>query len=152
MPNLSKRALRKIKPEGHFDGKNKKTFDADGNLVVPKSDFDGVYVNQLRDPDGKMKILRDTEVSDDDGARDAHTVKMKEKLAENLEVDTKVAKEKRKEKRLKVKKRLREEAGIGSKQDEEVVVTLGDPNADSEGDEYSDDGGSDNEQMSNRDE
>lgn len=59
---------------------------------------------------------------------------MKERLAENLEDDTKVAKEKRREKKLKAKKRLRAENGI----EEEVVVTLGNPDDDgseqSEGD------------------
>ena len=44
LPNLSKRALRKIKPEGHFDGKNKTTFDAQGNVEAPKSNFDSVYM------------------------------------------------------------------------------------------------------------
>ena len=131
LPNLSKRALRKIKPEGHYDGKNKMTFDAEGKVVVPKSDFDSVYMQQLRDPDGKIKLQRDDEVSEDEGARDVHTAKMKKKLAENLEVDTKIAKEKRKEKKLKLKKRLRAENGLADK-DDEPVFTLGDPNAESE--------------------
>lgn len=70
-----------------------------------------------------MTIQRDDEVSEDEEAGEKQTVKMKKRLAENLDADTKVAKEKRREKKLKAKKRLRAENG----NEEEAVVTLGNP-------------------------
>ena len=70
-----------------------------------------------------MTIQRDDEVSEDAEAGEKQTVKMKKRLAENLDADTKVAKEKRREKKLKAKKRLRAENG----NEEEAVVTLGNP-------------------------
>lgn len=68
LPSLSKRALRKIKPEGPYEGKNKTTFDGAGQMEAPKTAFESVYMKQLREPDGKMTIQRDDDVSEDEEA------------------------------------------------------------------------------------
>ena len=48
---------------------------------------------------------------DDGFLRDEHTKAMRKRMAEKREIDEEIAKQRLKEKRLKVKKRLRREAG-----------------------------------------
>ena len=45
---MSKRALRKIRPEGPYAGKNRVTFDADGKTVKKTDDGTGDYMSNLR--------------------------------------------------------------------------------------------------------
>ena len=143
MPALSKNALRKIRPEGPYQGKNKMVFDGEGAKVTPKSDFDSVYMNSIRDKDGgKMMIERDTEVKEEDDAQVTYMTTMKKRLAKNLAADDKIHKERIKEKRIKAKKRMRAEAGDDDKNDDEGVMTLGNPDGDSNSDEGSDQGAS----------
>ena len=74
--------------------------------------------------------------------------RVKERLAKNLTVDAKVAKEKLKEKRIKLKKRLRAEMG---EPDDEGVV-LGDPDDEASYDgERSDDGGDESQSAGSED-
>ena len=60
-----------------------------------------------------MKIERDADVSgaDDSDIGEKFVEKMRRRMADNLQADTLVAKERILEKRLKVKKRIRREAG-----------------------------------------
>jgi len=65
---LSKNALRKIRPDGPYQGKNKVIFDGEGVKVTPKSDFDSMYMSSLRNKEGKITIERDVDVQKDEGA------------------------------------------------------------------------------------
>ena len=60
-----------------------------------------------------LNIERDADVSDanDSDIGENFVKAMRKRMAENLEADDQVAKERIKEKRLKVKKRIRREAG-----------------------------------------
>ena len=65
---MSKTALRKIKPEGVFDGKNKIKFGADGKAIKGET---SEYMKQLRkdqisqDKD-ELKLIEESDVSDED--------------------------------------------------------------------------------------
>ena len=99
-------------------------FDADGN-IKKKTEFDSDYLVALREggalnEDGsKMKIERDGDVSDDSEAHEAHLTEIKKRLAKNLPSDALMAKERIKEKRQKIKKRLRAEMGLDKQSGDE---------------------------------
>mgnify|MGYP000946261806 CR=1 FL=1 len=67
LPKLSKKAMRKIKAEGPYAGKNKIRFDSSGN-VIKKTEFDSDYMTALRkgeakNSDGtKMQVELDQDV------------------------------------------------------------------------------------------
>ena len=112
--------MRKILAEGPYAGKNKFKLDAEGNIVKKTQDSGGDYMEDLRksaaaskDPADNLKIQRDGELMHDDGfLRDEHTKAMRKRMAEKREIDEEIAKQRLKDKRLKVKKRLRREAGL----------------------------------------
>ena len=61
LPALSKRALRKIRPEGPYAGKNRVTFDAEGKAVKKTDDGTGDYMTALRtsakEGDGEIGVI-----------------------------------------------------------------------------------------------
>ena len=59
-----------------------------------------------------MEIEMDDEVEQDADLQDKHVARIKKHLATHQEQDDRVHKDRLKEKRLKVKKRLRKEAGL----------------------------------------
>ena len=74
-----------------------------------------------------MLIEDDKKVRRKAGLQDEHLKKVKEDLAKNQAIDDKVAKERIKEKRIKVKKRLRAEMGQDDDDGEGGGVVLGTP-------------------------
>ena len=111
LPALSSRAMRKIRAEGPYAGKNKIALDATGQAVSKTEESD--YLKALRqsskDPTKVMKVERDADVSDADG--EDFVKAMRKRMADNQKVDDQVAKERIKELRSKHKKRNRKEAG-----------------------------------------
>ena len=67
MPSLSKKALRKIKENGPYNGLNKIKFDSQGN-AIKKTEFDSDYFTALRQGEGtnidgsRMMIERDADI------------------------------------------------------------------------------------------
>ena len=83
LPALSKRALRKIRPEGPYAGKNKVMLDAEGKATT-KTESD--YMTALRQGDGwdqGMVIEADADVSDDAGKREQHLSEVRKSMAKN---------------------------------------------------------------------
>ena len=115
LPQLSKRKLRGIDPYG---GKNAMIFDDDGKLI-PKSEAKkrSAYMDTLeRD---KEVVIRDAEEMSSDSDQhqaEKHVMRVKKELMVNKDLDEKFAKERVREKRIKAKKRLREEMGIAPKE------------------------------------
>ena len=103
-----------------------------------ESDYIKALRSNAKDPANMIEIERDGDLKkksskqEDDRMREDHFRAMRERMAENQEVDAQVAKQRIKEKRQKVKKRLRREAGLDdSDQDDDGAggVVLGSPNA-----------------------
>lgn len=71
-----------------------------------------------------MDVKRDSELSPadyDSDLQEKHFDGIRDRLAENLETDTRVAKTRLKEKRIKLKKRVRRELGMEEKDGAEEV-------------------------------
>ena len=70
LPSLSKKALRKIKLEGPYGGKNITRLDGEGK-PMKKTEYDSNYLHSLRKGDAKnkdgskMQIHKDGDISDD---------------------------------------------------------------------------------------
>ena len=94
--------------------------------------YDSAYMSDLRAGDSKnadgssMKIERDQDVKKGSDLQAEHVEKVKNRLAKTREIDDKLAKEKLKEKRIKLKKRMRAEMGMDDDGDDGGVV-LGTP-------------------------
>ena len=110
LPPLSKRALRKIKTDGPYAGKNIVHFDNEGKII--KKDPDSDYLAQLRKSAaggeqqdtaaGRMKIERDGDIDNDlqhEHLQEKHVKAMRKRIDENLEADHQTAKQRIKEKR-----------------------------------------------------
>ena len=145
LPSLSKKAMRKIKPEGPYAGKNIVKFDAQGN-AVNKTEFDSDYLTALRqsaayhDQAGAFTVQRDTDLANTDQSKlqDKHLARVKQTLEKNMAVDSKMAKDRIKDKRIKLKKRLRAEMGYGEDREEGdggYDVVLGTSSEERSGDE-----------------
>lgn len=139
LPSLSKRALRKIRPEGPYAGKNKLQFDAEGN-ASKKTESD--YMKALRAGDtlkDGSKIEKDADISDDSGKQDKYVTEMKKRIHKNKAEDDKMAKARIKDIRKKHKKRDRAANGDdrdGNDGGEEMV--LGTPGASDDDDDQED--------------
>lgn len=92
LPKLSKKALRKIKPDGPYAGKNKVKLDSDGK-ALKQAEFDSDYLTALRKGSGlnadgsKMEVQRDNEVSRGDDLQAMHVATVKKQLAQTKELD-----------------------------------------------------------------
>mmetsp|Transcript_20264 Transcript_20264/g.25015 ORF Transcript_20264/g.25015 Transcript_20264/m.25015 type:complete len:158 (-) Transcript_20264:157-630(-) len=132
--------MRRIKFEGPYEGKNKVKLDAEGK-TLKKTEFDSDYLQSLREGKGanadgtSMNIVRDKDVKAEVGQQDRHVERVKKDIAKNLAVDDQTAKDRIKEKRIKLKKRLRAEMGLDSDGGEgaDAGVVLGTPSEGSQG-------------------
>lgn len=100
---ISKNQLKKIKPEGHFEGKNKVFFDDDGNVVTAEK-------HRL-----KQRLSANKETANYDAIRT-----MEDRLEQNRDDDDEIERERRKIKRKK-KDVAKEIARRGGEQREAVL-------------------------------
>ena len=81
----------------------------------------------------KIEVKRDSELLPadyDSDIQEKHFVEIRDRLAENLETDTRVAKSRLKEKRIKLKKRVRRELGMEEKDGAEEADDVEEMSAD----------------------
>jgi len=143
LPSLSKKALRKIKEDGPYAGLNRIKLDGEGKVDKKTGVFDSDYMSKLRKADSKnadgtdMKIEHDLEVEVKKGGeeQDKHVKRIKDALAKTKSGDDKMRKEKLKEKRIKLKKRLRAENGISDDEGGVALESASDAGSDAEGDD-----------------
>lgn len=90
VPTLSKRQLKKIKPDGHFEGRNKILFDEMGN---PTTESD------------KTRLAFEANRAKNIDASDL----LRQRMETNREEDMETEKERRRQRRLKRKLREQEE-------------------------------------------
>lgn len=116
--------MRKIHVEGPYAGKNKIILDREGR-PASKEESNSAYIKSLR-----LTSEADAKATATDKDTDRHIKNVRDALNQRQEEDEKLFKERIKEKRIKSKKRLREEAGLPDK----VEAVLGGDEYDSEED------------------
>ena len=110
LPKLSKNAMRKIKTDGAYEGKNKIIFGADGKIIRGDDHDKSEYMSKLRkesEKGGKTVGLVDEDDVSDGDAQDTYIKRVKQNLQENLKEDEKTAKERLREKRIKTKRKMK---------------------------------------------
>jgi len=109
LPRLSKRQLNKIKPDGHYGGKNITRFDEDGNPIKPE-----------------LSMFESARTAADVSGDSTHIQSLVEKMKEQDQIDKLEHKEKLQQKKLK-KKESRKRQKLGENDAEgPVAIFAGD--------------------------
>ena len=154
LPSLSKRAMRKIKMEGQYEGKNAIIFDDEGKAiskseVMAKTSF----IEQLK-KNKELGVQEDKDVASDSEEGEKYKEKLRKELAETKAKDDKLRKDKIKEKRQKAKRREKEERGdkLGEADDDEAEMVEYDDEAESQEDQQPSDDQSEEQEYDAEDE
>jgi hypothetical protein len=113
---LSKRKMNKITAEGPYQGKNVTVFTEDGTKVSKDAHERKKYLDSL-----KINMRDENDVESDSDEQQNYLETVRSNLLKTKEEDTKLAKQKLKEKRIKSKKRQRG-AQDGSEDDDGVQL------------------------------